>query len=245
LWLQAPSRQEAYAMFRKIVALPALLLLAACNWSECGDCMTTGGKGPKIEGSGTMKTEIRPVETFTAITLSDIESSLLVIERTGEESLSVTAEDNLLPLFTSTVKDGMLRLSLAKGNSFHGKRPTYKITVNDLRALHIQGGAAIEASKLEGDRLSISVEGAAGGSLAGRVDNLIISIRGAGAISAGELKAKRAKVTVQGAGQVTVNASEELDGEVSGAGMIWYVGSPKLNSKVNGVGMITRNPFGS
>ena len=81
--------------------------------------------------------------------------------------------------------------------------------------------------------------------MAGRVDNLSISIKGAGAISAGELKAKRAKVTVQGAGQVTVNASEELDGEVSGAGMIWYIGSPKLNSKVNGVGMITRNPFGS
>src|SRR5262245_42147085 len=130
-------------MFRRIVALPALLLLAACNWSECGDCMTTGGKGPQIEGSGTMKTETRPVEKFTTITLSEIESSLLVIERTGEESLSVTADDNLLPLFTSTVKDGMLRLSLAKGNSFHGKRPTYRITVNDMRALHTLCGAAL------------------------------------------------------------------------------------------------------
>lgn len=232
-------------MFRKVAVLPALLVLAACNWSECGDCMTTGGKGPTIEGSGTMKTEIRPVETFTAITLSDIESSLLVIERTGEESLSITAEDNLLPLFTSTVKEGTLRLALAKGNSFHGKRPTYKITVNDLRALNIQGGAAIEASKLDSDRLSISVEGAAGGNLAGRVDDLTISIKGAGAISAGELKAKRAKVTVYGAGQVTINASDELDGEVSGAGMIWYIGSPKLKSIVNGVGMIKRNPFSS
>src|SRR5437867_453818 len=118
-------------MFRRIAALPILLLLAACNWSECGDCLTSGGNGPKIEGSGTMKTEIRPVEKFTAIRLSDLESSLLVIERTGEESLSVTADDNLLALFTSTVKDGMLRLAVAKGNSFHGKRPTYKITVND------------------------------------------------------------------------------------------------------------------
>ena len=232
-------------MFRRIAALPILLLLAACNWSECGDCLTSGGNGPKIEGSGTMKTEIRPVEKFTAIRLSDLESSLLVIERTGEESLSVTADDNLLALFTSTVKDGMLRLAVAKGNSFHGKRPTYKITVNDLRALHIQGAAAIEASKLEGERLSILVEGAAGGNLAGRVDNVTVFIKGAGVISAGELKAKRAKVTVHGAGQVTVNASDELDGEVSGAGIIWYIGSPKLNSNVNGIGMITRYPFGS
>ena len=231
-------------MFRTIVALPALLLLTACNWSDCGDCMTTGGKGPQIEGSGTMKTETRPVEKFTAITLTGVESSLLVIERTGEESLSVTADDNLLPLFTSTVKDGTLRLAVAKGNSFHGKRPTYKITVNELRALNIQGGTAIEASKLDGERLSISVEGAVGGNLAGRVDDLIISIKGAGAISAGELKAKRAKVTVQGAGQATVNVSDELDGEVSGVGLIWYVGSPKLNSKVDGLGMIKKKPFG-
>src|SRR5262245_22571895 len=232
-------------MLRIAVALSSLLLLTACDWSECGDCMTTGGKGPSIEGSGSMKTEIRPVEPFTVITLSDIESSLLVIERTGAESLSVTAEDNLLPLFTSTIKDGTLRLSFAKGNSFHGKRPTYKITVNDLRTLNIQGGAAIEASKLDSDRLSISVEGAAGGNLAGRVDDLTIEIKGAGILSAGELKAKRAKVTMYGAGQVTVNASDELDGEVSGAGMIWYIGSPKLNSNVNGVGMINKKPFSS
>jgi hypothetical protein len=220
-----------------------LVVLAACNWSNCGDCMTTGGEGPELEGSGTMKTEIRPLDKFTAIALSDLESSLLVIERTGEESLSVTADNNLLHLFSSTVKDGTLRLSVAKGNSFRGKRPTYKITVNDLRALNIQGGAVIEASKLDGDSLSISVEGAAGGNFSGRVDDLTIEIKGAGMLSAGGLKARRAKVTVQGAGQVTVNASDKLDGEVSGAGIIWYIGSPKLNSNVNGLGMIGKKPF--
>jgi hypothetical protein len=232
-------------MLRLAAALSSLLLLTACDWSDCGDCMTTGGRGPQLEGSGIMKTEIRPVEAFTAITLSELESSLLVIEQTGEESLSITADDNLLPLFTSTVKDGTLRLSVAKGNSFHGKRPTYKITVNDLRALKIQGGAAIEASKLDGDRLSISVEGAIVGKMSGRVDDLTIEIKGGGILNAGELKAKRSKVIMQGAGQVTINASDRLDGEVSGAGMIWYIGSPKRNTKVDGVGLIKKKPFSS
>ena len=230
-------------MLRTVFALSALLFLTACNWSDCGDCMTTGGEGPELEGSGTMKTENRPLEKFTAIALSDLEASLLVIERTGEESLSVTADDNLLPLLTSTVKDSTLRLAVAKGNSFHGKRPTYKITVNDLRALNIQGGAVIDASKLDGDSLSVSVEGALGANLSGRVEDLTIDIKGAGMLSAGKLKARRAKVTVQGAGQVTVNASDGLDGEVSGAGIIWYIGSPKLNSNVNGLGMIRKKPF--
>ena len=232
-------------MLRIVAALSALLFLTACDWSECGDCMTTGGSGTKIEGSGVMKTEVRPVEPFTSIVLTDVESSLLIIERTDEESLTITAEENLLPMFISTVKDGVLYLTFAKGNSFHGKRPTYKVTVKDLRHIHVQGGVAIEASKLESEKLSILVEGAAGGNLSGRVDDLTIEIKGAGLLSAGELKAKRAKVSVQGAGQVTVNASDELDAEVLGTGIIWYIGAPKLKSKVDGLGWIKRKPFSS
>ncbi len=232
-------------MLRIVAALSALLFLTACDWSECGDCMTTGGSGTKIEGSGVMKTEVRPVEPFTSIVLTDVESSLLIIERTDEESLTITAEENLLPMFISTVKDGVLYLTFAKGNSFHGKRPTYKVTVKDLRHIHVQGGVVIEASKLESEKLSILVEGAAGGNLSGRVVDLTIEIKGAGLLSAGELKAKRAKVSVQGAGQVTVNASDELDAEVLGAGIIWYIGAPKLKSKVDGLGWIKRKPFSS
>jgi hypothetical protein len=232
-------------MLRLAAVFASLLLLTACNWSECGDCMTTGGEGTKIEGSGVMKTEVRKVEPFTSIVLTDVESSLLVIEQTGEESLTITAEENLLAMFTSEVKDGVLYLTFKKGNSFHGKRPTYKITVKDLRRIHVQGGAAIEASKLESEKLTILVEGAAGGNLSGRVDDLTIEIKGAGWISAGELKARRAKVSVEGAGQVTVNASDELDADVSGAGIIWYIGAPKLKSNVDGLGWIKRKPFSS
>ena len=232
-------------MLRLAAVLSCLLLLTACDWSDCGDCMTSGGKGHKIEGSGVMKTEVRAVEPFTSIVLTDVDASSLVIEQTGVESLTVTAEENLLPMFTSTVKDGVLYLAFAKGNSFHGKRPTYKVTVKDLRRIHVQGGVAIEAKKLESEKLSILVEGAAGGNLSGRVDDLTIEIKGAGQISAGELHAKRAKVSVQGAGQVTVNASDELDAEVQGTGIIWYIGAPKLKSNVDGLGFIRRRPFSS
>ena len=232
-------------MLRLAAVFASLFLLTACNWSDCGDCMTTGGEGLKIEGSGVMKTEVRPLEPFTSIVLTDVEESLLIIERTGEESLTVTAEENLLAMFTSEVKDGVLYLTFKKGNSFHGKRPTYKVTVKDLRHIHVQGGVVIEASKLESEKLSIVIEGAAGGNLSGRVDDLTIEIKGAGLLSAGELKAKRAKVSVQGAGQVTVNATDELDAEVKGAGIIWYIGAPKLKSNVDGLGWIKRKPFSS
>jgi len=232
-------------MLRLAAVFSALLFLTACDWSDCGDCMTSGGKGTEIRGSGVMKTEARKIEPFTSIVLTDVESSYLVIEQTGEESLTITAEENLLEMFTSEVRDGVLYLSFKKGNSFHGKRPTYKVTVKDLRRIHVQGGAAIEASKLNGEKLSILIEGAAGGNLSGRVDDLTIEIKGAGWLSAGELKAKRARVSVEGAGKVTVNASDELDADVSGAGIVWYIGEPKLRSSVEGIGWIRRKPFSS
>ena len=54
-----------------------------------------------------------------------------------------------------------------------------------------------------------------------------------------------AHLDIPGAGQVTVNASDELDAEVLGTGIIWYIGAPKLKSKVDGLGWIKRKPFSS
>src|SRR5437763_1540704 len=79
----------------------------------------------------------------------------------------------------------------------------------------VRGGFEIEGSVLERERLPLLVEGAAAGKLRRRSDDLTIDVKGAGLLSAGDLKAKRAKVSVQGAGQVTVNASDELDAEMS------------------------------
>ncbi len=93
-------------MLRIAAVLSSLLLLAACNWSD-----TYGG--PTIKGSGNLKTETRVVEKFTAIVISG--SANLEIEQTGEESLELTVDDNLLPLFTTEVRDGTLFIGVAEG----------------------------------------------------------------------------------------------------------------------------------
>ena len=198
-------------MLRIAAALSSLLLLAACNWSD-----TFGGL--VIKGSGNLKTETRVVENFTAIVISG--SANLEIEQTGEESLELTVDDNLLPLFTTEVRDGTLFIGVAEGKrpTWNGKGPRIKVTVRELRKLTISGAATVKATKLDTDSLSISISGAASGSFAGRSNNLSISI--------------------SGAGDVTVNANEELDARVSGAGTIRYVGSPKLQSKMSGAGSI-------
>src|SRR5882724_5450999 len=218
-------------MLRIAAALSSLLVLAACNWSD------TYGE-PTIKGSGNLKTETRPVERFTAISVSGAAS--LEIEQTGQESLELTADDNLLPLFTSDVRDGTLFLRVAEGKrvTWTSKGPRFKVTVSELRKLKVSGAGSVNATKLDSDSLSISISGAADGNIAGRSNNLSISVSGAGSLNAVDLQAKRATVIVSGAGDVTVNANDELDARVSGAGDIWYVGSPKLQSRVSGAGTI-------
>jgi Putative auto-transporter adhesin, head GIN domain len=216
-------------MFRTAAALSSLLVLAACNWSD-----TFGG--PTIKGSGNLKTETRVVEKFTAISLSA--GGSLEIVQIGEESLEITADDNLLELFTSEVRDGTLYLSTAEGKSWSGKGPRFKVTVRELRKLKVSGVGSVKATNLDTDSLTVSISGAASGRIAGRSDNLSISISGTGSLNAAELRAKRARVVVSGVGEVTVNASDELNAKVSGTGTIWYIGSPKLESSVSGVGSI-------
>jgi hypothetical protein len=220
-------------MLRIAAVLSSLLLLAACNWSD-----TFGGL--VIKGSGNLKTETRVVEKFTAIVISG--SANLEIEQTGEESLELTIDDNLLPLFTTEVRDGTLFIGVAEGKrlTWSGKGPRIKVTVRELRKLKVSGAVSVKATKLDSDSLSISISGAGNASIAGRTDNLSITVSGAGSLDAVDLQTKRATVVVSGAGDVTVNANEELDARVSGAATITYVGSPKLQSKVSGAGSIEK-----
>jgi hypothetical protein len=218
-------------MLRKLAVLPALLVLTACNWSD-----TDGG--PAIKGSGNLKTETRPVERFSAISVSG--AAKLEIEQTGQESLGLTADDNLLPLFTSEVRGDTLFLGVAEGKilTWSGEGPRFKVTVSKLRKLEVSGAASIKATKLDSASLSMSISGAGSSRIAGRSNDLSISVSGAGSLNAVDLQAKRATVIVSGAGDVTVNANDELDARASGAGTIRYIGSPKLQARISGAGSI-------
>src|SRR4051812_30779891 len=141
-----------------IRVLPAILLL-------CGGCSFVG-----VQGSGTLKTETRPAEGFTAVEIHG--SGHLILERTGTESLAVTTDDNLMPLIETKVENGTLKLTIAKNTSISPTKLEYRVTVKDVQHLGITGAGNIDATKLEGDKLSASISGAGDIKLAGKVDEL-------------------------------------------------------------------------
>ena len=204
--------------------------------SGCVNCVQVNNGGPMIKGSGVLKTESRTVAPFTAVRLDS--PANVVIDRTGTQTLSLTADDNLLAFLTSEVRDGTLYLGLAKDKSFQAKSVVFRITVADLRAIEIRGSGDVEADHLDGRTLSVSIAGSGDARLAGRTDELVLSIKGSGDIDAGRLTAKHAKVVISGSGDVAVNASDKLDVRLSGSGDVRYLGSPTLTKDIRGSGSV-------
>lgn len=226
-----------------IVFLVLLCVLGAAGYAgyrfmtflaNCNGCVYNGGT--IVKGSGHPATQSRPVTAFSAIHAAG--SATVVIDRTGTESLTITADDNLLPVFTTEVKDGVLTLGLVKGKSFQGKAPVYRITVAALRDIEIAGAGNVTANDLTGDSLLVKIAGSGGVKLAGQMNTLTVSVAGSGDVDAAALKVKGATVSVAGSGDVTVNASDTLDARVSGSGDVRYLGSPKLATQVSGSGSV-------
>jgi hypothetical protein len=204
--------------------------------ANCNGCAYEYNGGTVVKGSGHLVTEPRPVTGFSAIHVAG--SGTVVVDRTGTENLTITADDNLLPLFTTEVKDGVLNLGVAKDKSFQGKAPVYRITVASLRDIEIAGAGDVTANDLAGDSLLVKIAGSGDVKLAGQMNTLTISVAGSGDVDAAALKAKGATISVAGSGDVTVNASDTLDARVSGSGDVRYLGSPKLATKVSGSGSV-------
>jgi len=224
---------------KKVLLIVLLLVLGAVGvvTYKGYQLLKTGGFGTTaVRGSGNVVTEARTVGPFTSVDLSGIGNAFIV--RGGTPGLSVKADDNLLPLLISEVRDGTLHLSIKDGTSIGAGHVEYRVTAGDLREIDVSGAANLQASGVAGAALTVEVSGAAQARLSGRADKLTASVSGAGELDAAALAAKRATVTASGAASVSVNVSDALDAHASGAGSVHYLGTPKLTTDISGAGSV-------
>ncbi|HEU5439598.1 MAG TPA: head GIN domain-containing protein [Ktedonobacterales bacterium] len=190
-------------------------------------------------GSGNVKTETRQVSGFNALEFSGFGE--MTIQQTGTESLSVTAEDNILPLITTTVSGQTLRIGGPSGQIIRPTRSvTYALTVKDLKALTLSGAGNITVSGIQTDALRVVLSGAGKLTVSGTAPRQEVTLSGTGAYEAGDLTSNTASVTVSGAGRARVNVRDTLDATVSGVGSIVYLGDPAVTQHVTGAGSVTK-----
>ncbi len=202
-------------MRKSTYAIITLMLLGGCDNPVQPDDFSDNGD--RIIGSGVIASETRTVTGFDAVTVSGV--GKLEIEQTGTESLTVTAEDNILPLLTSEVMDGQLVLGLrANGNLRLQHEVVYRLTVRELKSLAISGVMEVDAVDLDTEALDVTMSGVSTARMAGVADrqNLVVSAPPVRYL-AEALRSRVVSLDVSDVAQVVVNVSDRLEGTVSGA----------------------------
>lgn len=197
----------------------------------------SGEQGPS--GSGTIVTETRDVSGFTQVRLAGF--GTLNIAQTGTESLTISADDDVLPHLTSEVINGTLELGIKPRLSFKSlRRVIYTLTVKSLEGIQLSGAGTVHVADIRTPSLSVAISGAGDMTLSGAAQSQSVKISGAGNYNAKEFQSDAADVTITGAGNARVNASQTLNATVSGAGAITYYGAPQVSQRITGVGSVKR-----
>jgi len=192
-----------------------------------------------IRGDGVFKTESREVTTFSSISFESV-GKLKVIQN-GKESLTIAAEENILPMLESRVSDKTLYISNENKSSIDPTKPIeFIVEVKNLENLTAKAVGSIEVNGIQGKSLTVSLDGVGNVAIAGNVDLLDLELSGVGSFNGADLKTNEARILNKGVGSVVVNASEQLDASASGIGSIEYIGSPQIKESVKGMGVIKK-----
>jgi hypothetical protein len=238
--------------------LPILLAVAALALSSLA-CQAVARVVPgSVRGSGNVVSEERAVSGFSAVDFGGLGD--LFIELGQAESLTIAAEDNLLPYLETNVRAGRLEIRTRQGVNLRPREPlNFYLTVVSLDSLNISGlgnvrvpvleagrfsvaisgGGDLELEALDADELVVSISGLGNLSIGGgEVAGQTISISGGGNYTAGQLASRRAVVHISGLGNAILRVSEELNVDISGGGSVRYHGSPSVSQTISGLGNV-------
>lgn len=210
----------------------ALMLVAvafaACSGGSGGGSNSITDPGINVVGSGVTLTETRTVSGISGVSVSGV--GLLIIEQTGSESLTVTAEENILPLITTDLVGDLLILGLEPNTQINTTRGiVYRLTVRQLDRITLSGATQAEAADLDANYLEVTLSGATVGTLAGTAQRQQITVSGASRYDAADMSSRFATVDISGASSAVVRVSDRLEGQVTGAAVLEYYGNPVVN----------------
>jgi hypothetical protein len=209
------------------------------------------------KGNGKIIKQDRTLSPFSSIEISGAYS--VYVKQDSIQSVSVEADENLLPLITTKVENNKLVIDNKK--NIHGSKDLkIYISVAECDDISISGDVEfnsdgkIKAKEMDVDisgmgnlnmivelqSLSIECSGSGNLNLSGTAENVNADLSGASDISAYYLLTKYFKLSSSGAGKANINVSEKLDIDISGASTVNYKGNPSINQNISGVGKVRK-----
>jgi len=235
-----------------------LVLLVALTAILTVSCMMAR----TVNGSGNVVTEERDAGGFQQVSFALM--GRMVLRPGDTESVTITADDNIMRLIEAEVRDGVLHVGRTSEAGMAQLRPSeeivYEVTYRELSGLSLSGSGSMDLAGLEtpflelslsgsgavivkgleGGQIRTSISGSGAINLSGTADSHSLDLSGSGTYRTGELVSRDARLTISGSGTAVVNATETLSVMLSGSGVVRYMGDPDLTESVSGSGAIQR-----
>ncbi len=229
--------------------------LLALVWTMTSGC-TYAAHG--VKGDGNVVKQERSVSPFTGIEVGG--AFQVYLTQGGSESLVVEADENLLDLIETEVRNNTLMIRTKK-DIRDPKALNVYVTFKELNNLDISGACQLSAEdklkfgdmdmdcsgasqidlKFSASKLSIDCSGASQMELYGAAENMDLDLSGASHLDASDLEVKVCNADVSGASHGKINVTGELYAEVSGAASLKYKGGAEVKDHdVSGAGSLKK-----
>ncbi|RPI95241.1 MAG: DUF2807 domain-containing protein [Chloroflexi bacterium] len=162
-----------------------------------------------VVGSGNVVTQDFDVSNFDRITLEG--SGDVYIEQGQTESLSVEADDNIIPVLDISVAGGELTLGIKEGVDITPSQSiTYTITVEDLNGLALLGSGNFYVEPVNSNNFKISIPGSGDIEIESLIaDDLSMDLNGSGSITLESVEVKTLDTSIRGSGDVKLEGKAD------------------------------------
>ncbi len=219
-------------------------------------------KWETIKGNGETKKETREVSSFTSINAQG--PMEIKIDYGNSGTISVEADENLLPYIETTVEDGRLSINPKKNVNLKSRSGiVVYVSMTQIKSLKLSGSGNISGSgaftndattdfsvsgsgnlSLDFDtfkELDLSISGSGNIKLKGASSMISAKISGSGNIDCSNTSSNDVVATVSGSGNIKVYANNSIDAQISGSGNVFFKGNAqKINRKMSGSGKVVK-----
>ena len=238
--------------------------LAAATWGvpillglsgESAHAIDLSRLKPPLVGSGQVAEEGRSVDSSERLKLST--GARVVLRQGARFSITVQAEENVLPLIATYVEDGILVVEDDK--PFKSSSAAVIITVRHLTTVETTAGVAVLAERFRlpsldlnmgGEsavdlrdvtvgRLQVSLGGSSVLKTNGTADEASFQLGGKSALQASRLESKSVSVTGGGSSQAIVWASGALRLALGGSAGVSYYGNVRPTQSTSGAATVS------
>jgi hypothetical protein len=216
-----------------------------------------GPSNQRLTASGHQITQNRPVIGVRSVKLGSVVD--LEIHQGETESLTVTADEAILPALLTNVSLGQMTIRYDPRYSIQGNlRPKLVLTVKDLNELRLNSSGNVTVGPLttstfniilgsscnvriqglHADKVSSRITSSGDISIQGEANSLNLDISSSVNYQAGDLKVQTATIHMSSSADVTLWVVKNLDATITSSGNIAYYGNPVVHQNNSSSGKL-------